>query len=97
MFASDMVASRNDRDVSATELAAALGIEETRAERLLAQLSADNLVAAHVTQEGEVVFGASAPGRVRVEPAESPPTGEDDGESSGAQKATARAAEGPRE
>jgi hypothetical protein len=71
LVASDVVASRANRDVSAADLAAALGIDERRAERLLAHLSAENLVAAHVTQEGDVVYGASEAGRVRVEMLES--------------------------
>jgi hypothetical protein len=66
LVASDIVAQREGA-VSSTELATGLSIDEARAESLLAQLSVENLVTAHVTREGELVYGASNPARIRIE------------------------------
>lgn len=92
LVAADAVASRNG-DISAAELARVLGIDEGRADALLARLSAESLVSARVTQEGDVVYGAT-PSRVRVETASAPSAG-DDAVQSEAEPAHARA-EGPK-
>jgi hypothetical protein len=59
---------RSDQfELTSAALAQALGIPESQADYLLAELSVDDRVHSRVTDVGEVVYSTRSPGRVRVE------------------------------
>lgn len=82
--------------IEADQLARMLRIDEPRAETLLARLSAEDLVHAHVTEAGDLVFASgSASARVRVgAPAAPAPAPEAEAEAE-AESEAASAAEAP--
>jgi len=59
------IAQQRKTPLTATDLAAALSIEEGQAEQLLALLDVNEIVRSDVTEEGEVAYSS----RMRVEPA----------------------------
>lgn len=61
------VVQRSDRPIHPARLARELGVDETQADRWLAELSVEGVVRSEVTEDGQIVYVPS--GRVRVDPA----------------------------
>lgn len=68
-FAAEDVLSDKGKDLTSTELAKILRVEEVDAEALLAQLSASDVVRSQVTEGGDVTYGATT--KVRIDASES--------------------------
>jgi hypothetical protein len=64
-FAAEDVVTDKGKDLTASELAKILRMEEREAEELLAQLSANDVVRSEVTEGGDVIYGATT--KLRVE------------------------------